>query len=254
MNLKEYWEKSTPMSFIEEDFSYAEKREFRYSLQDYMHEVFHFDKYKNKRVLDLGCGSGIDSVEFARNGALVISVDFTDRAIMLTEKLFKENRLSGKVVKADILNLPFDNDTFDLVYSFGVLHHIPDIERALSEISRVLKPHGELSIMLYNKDSILYGYSIIYLRGVRGGLLSGSSQEELVSRFSERNEGCPYTKAYTKDEVKKLFSNYFDNISIAVKFNVIDLPGERKVKLGIGDKYELGWHLIVKCKKKCDKI
>jgi 2-polyprenyl-3-methyl-5-hydroxy-6-metoxy-1,4-benzoquinol methylase len=68
--IKKYWEQSTPMSFVPEKLSYEEKRNFRYSLQDYMHDVFRFADFLGKSVLEIGCGAGIDSAEFARNGAL----------------------------------------------------------------------------------------------------------------------------------------------------------------------------------------
>jgi len=70
-----------------------------------------------------------------------------------------------------------------------------------------------------------------------------------LSMYSERIEGVPYIKAYTKDECRELFSKFFGEISLDVRYNVIDLPSKRKIKIGIPDEYELGWHLIIKCKK-----
>jgi len=67
--------------------------------------------------------------------------------------------------------------------------------------------------------------------------------------YSERILDCPYTKAYTKQEAIDLFSKYFKDVKISVHYNVIDLPEQRKVKLGISDEYELGWHLVVKAVK-----
>jgi hypothetical protein len=77
-------------------------------------------------------------------------------------------------------------------------------------------------------------------------MLGTLTPEQLVSRYSERNEGCPYTRTYTKDEARNLFSPWFKQITIEVHYNVIDLPEQRKVKVDIPDTYELGWHLIVK--------
>ncbi|MBI4187739.1 MAG: class I SAM-dependent methyltransferase [Chloroflexi bacterium] len=249
--IREYWERCTPMSFTTEKWSYEQKRQFRYSLQDYMQTVFRFSEFANKSVLEIGCGAGIDSLEFARHGARVTAVDLTEGAVKLTKELAQEAGLPIKVARFDAKKLDFADNSFDCVYSFGVLHHIPDVDKVLSEIHRVLKPGGKLMVMLYNKDSLLYAYSIIYLHGIKGRLLLDGlcTEEELVARYSERNEGCPYTKAYTKEEGQELFERLFDNVQVSVHYTVIDLPEQRKVKLTIDSKNELGWHLVIKCRK-----
>lgn len=103
--------------------------------------------------------------------------------------------------------------------------------------------------MLYNKDSLLYGYSIIYLRGIKEGLLEKLSTDEILARYSERKEDNPYIRVYTKAEAIALFSQYFRSCSVEVRYNVIDLPEQRKVKVSLPDEHELGWHLIVKAVK-----
>ena len=247
--IKDFWEQGSPMSFIGERLSYEDKREFRYSLQDYMHSTLDFDKFDGKLVLDLGCGAGIDSAEFARSGASVVSADFTRIATTSTLSLFREANLPARVVQTDATSLPFKDETFDCIYSFGVLHHIPDVEKAVFEINRVLKPGGQVMAMLYNKDSLLYGYSIVYLKGIKERLLETDTMDEILARYSERREDNPYTKVYTKGEARTLFSKYFKSCSVDVRYNVIDLPGQRKVKVSLPDEYELGWHLIVKAVK-----
>ena len=237
------------MSFFGENFSYEDLRVFRYSLQDYMHSTFKFDNFVGKLVLDLGCGAGIDSAEFARNGASVVSADFARTATKSTQSLFKEANLPAQVLQADATSLPFKKETFDCVYSFGVLHHIPNVGRAMVEIKRVLKPGGQVLAMLYNRDSLLYGYSIVYLRSIKERLLDKLTMDEILSRYSERREDNPYTKVYTKEEAGALFSKHFTSCSVEVRYNVIDLPEQRKVKVSIPDEYELGWHLIIKATK-----
>ncbi len=247
--VKHYWEKATPMNFADEKWTYERKRTFRYELQDYMHASFGFENWGGKKVLEFGCGSGIDAAEFARNGALVTTVDITENACALTKTLAEETGLSIKVMQVGS-TLPFQDNMFDLVYSFGVLHHIPNIGGALAEIHRVLKPNGRVAAMLYNHDSLLYAYSIVYLHALKNKLfLDGfciATMDRLTSKYSERNEGCPYTKAYTKAEAKGLFEQHFIDITVDVRYNVIDTLQQRKVKLNVDDKYELGWHLIVK--------
>jgi 2-polyprenyl-3-methyl-5-hydroxy-6-metoxy-1,4-benzoquinol methylase len=244
----DYWEKSTPMSFGPEKWSYEQKRRFRYSLQDYMHSVFGFGDFAGKSVLEIGCGAGIDSLEFARYGAKVTAVDFTENAVQLTRELAQESGLPVEVARVDAKRLKFAANCFDCVYSYGVLHHIPDVAQALTEIRRVLKPGGKVMAMVYHKDSLLYAYSIIYLHGIRERLLvdGDCTEEELVARYSERNEGCPYTKAYTKEGAQELFQKWFDGVEVSVHYPVIDMPQQRKVKVSIGAENELGWHLVVK--------
>ena len=253
VEVRDYWEEATPMNFADEKWAYEKKRTFRYDLQDYMHASFDFENWKGKKVLEFGCGSGIDAVEFARNGALVTAIDITDNACRLTKELAEEAKVPIVVIKVDS-ELPFTEGMFDLVYSFGVLHHIPNVEKTLAEIHRVLKPNGRVTAMLYNRDSLLYAYSIIYIHGLKDKPtlenFCNATMDKLTSKYSERNEGCPYTKAYTKTEARSLLEKYFTDVEVSVHYNVIDTPQQRKVKLDIGDEYELGWHLVIKCVKK----
>jgi ubiquinone/menaquinone biosynthesis C-methylase UbiE len=241
----EYWNRNIPWTFKDEAVDYEEKRRLRYSLQNYMHDVIGFESCKSKLVLELGSGGGIDSAEFARNGAEVVSVDFTETGTRTTLELLKSAGFEYRVVKASVPCLPFRAENFDCVYSFGVLHHIPEIEQALHEISRVLKPGGEIICMLYNRDSLLYAYSIMWMHRDEG-----LDEQDLVRKYSERVLSCPFTRAYSKKHIVEVFGNYFDNIRIAVKYNVIDLPGKRKFKLDLPDEYELGWHTIVRAHRK----
>lgn len=241
----DYWEKAIPWRFTNENRPYEERRKMRYSLQDYMGESIGFERFKGRRVLEIGSGSGIDSAEFARNGAQVVSLDFTASGTQGTASLFKEAALIPNATRAGAHLLPFRNAAFDCVYSFGVLHHIPDVEPVIREIVRVLRPGGELICMLYNKASLLYAYSILFAHRDES-----RDEEQLVSMYSERMLGCPYTKAYTKDEARKLLSPYFEPIEVSVRYNVIDLRDQRKFKLGIPDSYELGWHLIIVAKRR----
>ncbi len=241
----EYWEQSVPWTFKDQRKTYEERRRLRYELQDYMHDVIPFRAYRSKLLLEVGSGSGIDSAEFGRNGAEMVSVDFTENGVTTTRDTLKEAGLIPNVIRAAAQNLPFREDVFDCVYSFGVLHHIPDVRSVTKEISRLIKRDGELICMLYNRESLLYAYSILFLHSTEG-----LTKEELTSRYSERIEGCQYTKAYTKDEAIRIFDDDFHDITVGVHYNVIDLPAKRKCKLNIADEHELGWHMIVKAKLK----
>jgi len=248
---REFWSRAVPMTFDDQPKTYDEKRRFRYELQDYMHEVFRFDSFADKRVLEMGSGAGIDSAEFLRNGAKVVSMDFSLMSTRSTKSLFREAGLDGDVVMADARFLPFRDEKFDVAYSFGVIHHIPAVSAVLDEVKRTLRHDGLFMGMVYNKDSLLYAYSIIYLHGIREELLAqGTSELEIASRFSERFTGNAYTKAYTRDEITKLLRAHFRSVSLEPKYNVIDTVGKRKVKFQLEKlQNELGWHLIFKASK-----
>ena len=244
--IKEYWNNRTPYTWG----NYQDMRKLRYGLQDYMLDTFRFHDWKGKRILEIGCGSGIDSIEFAKSGAKVYATDMSDKAVNHTKNLFKELKLNGKISKADATNLPFENAFFDLVYVYGVLHHIPHVERAIDEIHRVLKPTRRCFAMLYHRDSLLYYYSIIYLGGVvYKGFDKGLTEKELLAKYSEAKLGNPYSRVYTRDEAIRVFYNSgFSNITVDIEYPVIDTTTERKVKIPNLPK-SLGWHLIVKARK-----
>jgi ubiquinone/menaquinone biosynthesis C-methylase UbiE len=216
-----------------------------------MINAFQFRKYSKRTVLDLGCGAGIDSAEFLKSGARTVSLDFSLLSARSAKLLLKEARLKGNVVLGDARYLPFRDAQFDIVYSFGVIHHIPNVSNALREIVRILRPEGVFMGMVYNRNSLLYAYSILYLHGILEGLFSqGESEIDVASRFSERIIGNPYTKPYDKDELMNMLERFFKSVKVRTCYNVIDTPQKRKVKFTLeNNSGELGWHLVFKSKK-----
>ena len=237
----DYWNNNFPWSFRGEKTPYEERRRLRYQLHDYMHNAIGFGNYEHKLVLEVGCGGGIDSAEFAKNGADVVSLDFTSEGTRSTRDTLREAGQVPNVVRASAEYLPFRSDSFDCVYSFGVLHHIPAVDTVIEEITQILKPCADFICMVYNRESLLYAYSILFLH--RNEL---AREDELLSRYSERNFGCPFTRAYTADEVRELLSEKFDLLEAQVYFDVIDTLAARKTKIKIEGQSNLGWHIIVK--------
>ena len=111
--------------------------EFKYS---YLPTIAQFKESKNKKVLEVGFGLGTDILQFAKNGALTFGIDLTDRAVELTSLRFSQNRLNGELKTASFTDIPFEDNKFDLVYSFGVLHHSEETQKGINEMLRVLKP------------------------------------------------------------------------------------------------------------------
>jgi ubiquinone/menaquinone biosynthesis C-methylase UbiE len=176
----------------------------------WMKQAIGFDCYAGKRVLEIGFGTGTDLLQFARGGAIVTGVDLTPRSIDIARRRFEVYGLTGEFAIGDAENLSFPEAAFDVVYSFGVLHHTPDTQLAISEIHRVLKPGGTAIVMLYHRASVNYFGSIIFKHGLlRGELLKGSP-EEIMSRHVEysETEGRPLVKAYTRAEARRLFRDF----------------------------------------------
>jgi ubiquinone/menaquinone biosynthesis C-methylase UbiE len=115
-----------------------------------------FDALRGKDVLDVGFGSGFTVQLFAEAGANVTAIDLTDWAVSTTRKRMEAFGLEADIRQGDAENLPFEDDSFDFVFSWGVIHHSSDMDSALSELVRVCRPGGELVIMVYNRRSLFY--------------------------------------------------------------------------------------------------
>ena len=115
-----------------------------------------FDSLEGKDVLEVGCGSGIAVQMFAEAGADVTAVDLTPWAVRTTRARLEAFGLGGEVSEADAEDLPFKSDSFDLVFSWGVIHHSSDMDRALAELVRVARPGAQVVLMVYNRRSLFY--------------------------------------------------------------------------------------------------
>src|SRR6266699_3450587 len=130
-----------------------------------------FRSARGLKVLEIGCGLGTDGAQFAEAGADYTGVDLTEAAVELARRRFELFSLPGKFQTADAENLAFADDSFDLVYSHGVLHHTPETEKAIQEIHRVLRPGGRAVVMLYHRGSYNYRINISLLRRAGAKLL-----------------------------------------------------------------------------------
>jgi len=138
-------------TFSKEYFQDIENR--RYFINPEIHSFAQFTRYRNKKVLEIGVGSGCDFVQWCRAGANAYGIDLTPNGIEHATRWLESERVHGTLQVANAEALPFDNSQFDLVYSWGVLHHSPNPLQAISEAIRVTKPGGEIKLMLYNRHS-----------------------------------------------------------------------------------------------------
>ena len=159
--VREFWDRQScgTENTVADKFSrdYFEQLEaHRYFDQPFIHSFAQFTRYRDKRVLEVGFGPGTDFVQWLRAGAKASGIDLTEEALdHLRHRISIYNLPEPESIRvADAEHLPFESNTFDLGYSFGVLHHSPDTEKAIAELVRVIKPGGELKIMLYNRRCI----------------------------------------------------------------------------------------------------
>jgi SAM-dependent methyltransferase len=180
-------------------------------------------------VLDLGSGQGIDLIRFAEAGARVIGIDLTPRHVELARAHLACLELQGAVFEGDVEHLPFPDSSFDRVSSNGVLHHTPDIRAALAEAHRVLRPDGELRVVLYNGRSLHYWLAQVVGQGIlKGGLLREHSMAGVLSAGVERSSigARPLVRVHTAGQVRQLLQGAgFVNVKTSVRhFHWHDIP------------------------------
>src|SRR5206468_10710554 len=172
----------------------------RYFDQPFIHSFAQFTRYRDKRVLEVGFGPGTDFVQWLRAGAKASGIDLTEEALdHLRHRISIYNLPEPESIRvADAEHLPFESNAFDLGYSFGVLHHSPDTEKAIAELVRVIKPGGELKIMLYNRRCI---YAVG--QWFKHALLRGKPWKSLAWVLWHHMESIG-TKAYTRPELFRM--------------------------------------------------
>jgi ubiquinone/menaquinone biosynthesis C-methylase UbiE len=180
-------------------------------------------------VLDVGCGQGIDVIEYVRAGADVTGIDLTPRHVELARQHLSALGHAAAIVEGDAEDLPFADATFDRVSSNGVLHHTPDINAALAEILRVIKPGGEARVLVYNRHSFHYWLHQVLWQGIyHRELFHERSMAGVLSRGVERSSigARPLVRVYSPVEVRRLMQQAgFVDVSTSVGgFNVTDTP------------------------------
>ncbi|NOZ23697.1 MAG: class I SAM-dependent methyltransferase [Planctomycetes bacterium] len=171
-----------------------------------------YDRLRGKRVLDLGCGSGVHAGLLAANGARVAACDLTQSATRLTKTRMEVGRTAAAVARADAAALPFSDGAFDLVWSWGVIHHSSRMDGCVAEIARVLRPGGEARVMVYNRDSIGYWVNIVLLKGLLLGRLAYLSRRELADEHSDGHIAA----FLTRRGAAGLFRRCFDRVTVQV--------------------------------------
>ena len=264
-NVREYWNRrpcnlrhSTEPVGTRAYFDQVEAR--KYFVEPHIPGFAQFERWGGKRVLEVGCGLGTDTMNFARAGAHVTAVDLSSASLDLARLRAKVFGLEDRIVfveaNAEQLSQFVTPMEYDLVYSFGVIHHTPHPERALDQIRRFFAgPRTTLKLMVYHRwSSKVFGILFHEAHGAFWRL------DEAVARNSEAQTGCPVTYTYTRNSLRRwvesagfvvddLFADHIFPFRIAdyvqyryVKsfpFNMLPTPAMRALER------TLGWHLCV---------
>lgn len=217
----------------------------------WMPKIMEFDKYKGKKVLEIGGGLGTDLAQFAKHGAIVTDVDFSSGHLRHAQQNFALRNLPSDFHIGDAESLPYSDNSFDLVYSNGVIHHTPQTQKVIDEMLRILKPGGKVICMVYAQNSLNFWLNLFFWYGIRRGELGRRSMNEIMSREVEVSStgAQPLVKVYTSARLRKMFSR-FGSIKI-VKRQLVkaEVPKFLKfVPLNLLERL-LGWNLIVKATK-----
>lgn len=197
--VKAYWDRrpcnirhSTRAIGTKQYFDEVETR--KYHVEPHIPAFAQFERWAGKRVLEVGCGLGTDTINFARAGATVTAVDLSTESLTLARRRAEVFGLADKVrffsANAEQLSSVVPVEPYDLVYSFGVIHHTPDPARAVAEVRKFMSPSSEFRMMVYAKNS-----------WKRIMIDAGLDQPEAQS-------GCPVAFTYTHDEIRQLLKGF----------------------------------------------
>jgi SAM-dependent methyltransferase len=251
----------------------------RYTKEWHIPVAADFQSARGLKVLEIGCGLGTDGAQFAEAGADYTGVDLTEAAVELARKGFELFSLPGKFQTADAEDLDFAAESFDLVYSHGVLHHTPETGKAIREIHRVLRPGGRALVMLYHRGSYNYRVNISVLRRAGAHLLKWEAGVNLINKItgepldslrrhakllktekesylepeeflSQNTDGAgnPLARVYSRREARELFKD-FSEVTLKTYFlnkrwlPVIGNMLPRSLESRLAARW--GWHLWI---------
>ena len=203
----------------------------RYRLEPYIPEFAQFSCSKGLKVLEIGVGMGADYAEWLKAGAIAKGVDLSSESIARARARCEAARLPHDLRVADAEDLPFPDESFDLVYSYGVMHHSPNTAACIDEAWRVLKASGKARIMLYHHASVTG-----IMLWLRYGMWRGQSIRQCVYQSLE----SPGTKTFTLDEVRSLMHR-FQDVKIRQVFSPGDLLENKPSSRFQGWLYRLAW-------------
>jgi 2-polyprenyl-3-methyl-5-hydroxy-6-metoxy-1,4-benzoquinol methylase len=210
--VKEFWDRrpcnirhSPKPVGTREYFDEVEAR--KYFVEPHIPRFAEFPRWKGKKVLEIGCGIGTDTINFARHGAWVTAVELSERSLEIARKRAEVYGLSDRIRfylgDAEELSRFVPVEPYDLIYSFGVIHHTPHPERVITEMRHYARSGTTVKVMVYHR----YSWKVLWIL-----LTYGKGQfwrlAELVAQHSEAQTGCPVTYTFTKREIRDLLERH----------------------------------------------
>jgi ubiquinone/menaquinone biosynthesis C-methylase UbiE len=263
-DVQQYWDArpcnirhSTKPVGSKEYFDEVEAR--KYLVEPHIPGFVEFERWEGKRVLEVGCGIGTDSINFARAGAELTAVELSSESLRIAEQradvMGVADRIQFVQANAEELTATLTDEEYDLVYSFGVIHHTPRPERALAEMRSLAAPGGTLKLMIYHRLS----WKVFWIVAGQGHGRFWQT-DELVAEHSEAQTGCPVTFSYTRSEARELVENsgfrvqdlrvdhvFPYRIRDYVQYRYVKEPYFRWMPEPLFRAFErrFGWHLLV---------
>jgi len=188
-----------------EYFDEVEQR--KYFVEPHISRLAEFPRWNGKRVLEIGCGIGTDTLNFARRGARVTAVDLTEKSLEIARQRAAvfgfQDRIHFYRANAEELDRVVPVEPYDLVYSFGVIHHTPNPDRVLEQVRRYMHERSVLKLMVYHR----YSWKVLWLL-LRSGKGQFWKTSELVAKHSEAQTGCPITYVYSRRQGRELMERH----------------------------------------------
>ncbi|MDK9699925.1 MAG: class I SAM-dependent methyltransferase [bacterium] len=210
--VKEYWNArpcnirhSTATIGTKEYFDQVEAR--KYLVEPHIPGFAEFARWNGKKVLEIGCGIGTDTMNFARAGAQVTAIDLSGESIALAEQRAQVFGLTDKVkfyqANAEELSSVVPLEQYDLIYSFGVIHHTPHPERVIEQLKKYCKRDTTVKIMVYHR----WSWKVLWILAT-DGKFQFWKLDHWIARNSEAQTGCPVTYSYSRSTIKNLLQGF----------------------------------------------
>lgn len=251
--VKEFWDRrpcnirhSTKNVGTKAFFDEVDQR--RYFVEPHIVSFAEFDRWKQKSVLEIGCGIGTDMIRFLQSGAKYVGTDLSPKSVSIASQRLKVYGFQASLFVGDCENIVLPSDSpicFDLIYSFGVLHHTPSITNALTAIRRLAAPSTEFRFMVYARNSWKNAM-------IRSGLDQPEAQH-----------GCPIANTYDETQVEELLDKTGWSIESISQDHIFPWRVDKYInyeyvkeahfeamtpQLFDALKKTLGWHLMVKAR------